>query len=268
MPSKQHNTFFNGLFLFIRTKVFWKNFTAAMVCIIALFFLLSLLLGVYTHHGKSVSVPDLRGLTWNKVGDVLANTSFDYAINDSMYNPGKPPLTVLDQTPEPDQQVKEGRTIYLTVNSRRAPTIKMPELRDNSLKQAALILESYGLMLGQTTYKPDLAKDAVLDQLYHNQSIEAGTEIRKGSVIDLVLGDGLGQTTVVVPDLVGLTLSEAKAALQMSSFGSDSVVVDPSVTKDTLSAFVYKQYPAFGSNNDTIKAGQPVILYVTKNKTN
>ncbi len=267
MPLKQLNEFFSGLYMFIRTKVFWKNFAAAIVCIIVLFWVVSLLLGVYTRHGESLPVPDLRGLAYDKVEDVLANTSFEYAISDSMYNPDKPPLTVLDQTPEPNQQVKKGRIIFLTVNSRKAPTVKMPELRDNSLKQATLILESYGLIFGQMTYKPDLAKDAVLDQLYHNRSIEAGSEIPKGSVIDLVLGDGLGQTTAEVPDLVGLTLGEAKAALQMASLGVDSVVTDATVTGDTLSAYVYKQYPVFGSINDTIKAGHPVILYVTKDKT-
>jgi eukaryotic-like serine/threonine-protein kinase len=266
MPLKQLNKFFSGLFMFIRTKVFWKNFVAAVVCIIALFWIISLLLGVYTHHGKSVPVPDLQGLTYDQVNDVLAKTSFEYAINDSMYNPNKPPLTVLDQTPEPDEQVKEGRIIYLTVNSSKAPTVKMPELRDNSLKQATLILQSYGLALGQTTYQPDLAKDAVLNQLYHNQSIAAGTEIQKGSVIDLVLGDGQGQITLNVPDLVGLTVGEAKAALQMASLSLGTIVADPSVNGDTLAAYVYKQSPEFGSTTDTLKAGQPVEIFVSKDK--
>jgi eukaryotic-like serine/threonine-protein kinase len=266
MPSKQHNEFLSGLLAFIRTKVFLYNLFAAIVGIILLLWLVSLLLGGYTHHGESLSVPDLRGLAYNQVNDVLSKTTFEYAIIDSMYNPDKRPLTVLDQTPEPDQQVKEGRIIYLTVNSRKAPTVKMPELRDNSLKQATLILQSYGLRLGQTIYKPDLAKDAVLDQLYYNHTIAAGWEIPKGSVIDLVLGDGLGQTTVEVPNLVGLTLNEAKGALQMASLAVGAVLPDNTVMGDTLSAYIYKQSPAFGSTTDSLKAGEPVDIYITKDK--
>lgn len=266
MPSKQHNEFFSGLLVFIRTRVFFYNLLAAIAGIVLFFWVVSILLGAYTHHGESLSVPDLRGLTYDQVGDVLSKTTFDYVIYDSTYNANKPPLTILDQTPEPDQMVKRGRTIYLTVNSRREPTVKMPELRDNSLKQATLILESYGLRLGKITYKPDLAKDVVLNQLYYDENIASGREIPKGSVIDLVLGNGLGQTTIEVPNLVGLNLVEAKGALQMASLGLGAVVADKTVNGDTLSAYIYRQTPAFGSTTDTLKAGEPVDVYITKDK--
>jgi len=267
MPLKQPNISFDGLIAFVRSKVFWYNLAAAIAGIILFFWVVSLILDVYTHHNQSLSVPNLKGLAYNDVKNVLAKTDFEYAINDSMYTPDKPPLTVLDQTPEPNQKVKQGRTIYLTVNSRKAPTVKMPELRDNSLKQATLILQSYGLRLGQTIYQPDLAKDAVLDQLYRNKSIAAGVQLQKGTVIDLVLGDGLGQTTVEVPDLMGLTLNEARGALQMASLSLGNVEADNTVGSDTLTAYVYKQTPIFGSITDTLKAGQPVDVFVTKDKT-
>jgi beta-lactam-binding protein with PASTA domain len=73
-------------------------------------------------------------------------------IVDSAYNAKKRPLTVLDQTPTANAKVKEGRTIYLTVNSRIPPMIKMPELKDASLKQAQMILESAGLNVGKLIY--------------------------------------------------------------------------------------------------------------------
>jgi hypothetical protein len=55
--------------------------------------------------------------------------------------------------------------------------------------------------------------------------------------------------------------------LQMASLSLGKVVADSSVTTDTVSAYVYKQSPVFGAITDTLKVGQPVQVYVTKDKT-
>jgi beta-lactam-binding protein with PASTA domain len=94
--------------------------------------------------------------------------------------------------------------IYVTLNSSEPPQVKMPNLIDVSYRQAVSILLSFGLKEGQISYKPDLAKNIVLKQLYNGQPVLPETKVLKGSSIDLVLGDGLGSTEIDVPELATL----------------------------------------------------------------
>jgi len=140
----------------------------------------------------------------------------------------------------------------------------MPDLKDASLKQATMILESYGMKMGQLNYKPDLAENVVLEQLYKGAPIAPGTEIKKGITIDLVVGDGLGQTKVDVPDLVGLSLREARFVLEGSSLNIGAIVDDGTVGADSLDAIVYQQVPeANAETAKTMNIGEGVDVFIT-----
>ncbi len=251
---------------FIKKRKWLLNILLALLLYFLFFWIGSSILENYTKHGETLSVPDLRGMTMEKVEDVLANKGLEFKIVDSSYNAKKRPLTILDQTPAANAKVKEGRTIYLTVNARLAPQIKMPDLKDASLKQAQMILESAGLNVGKLIYKPDLAQNAVLDQLYKGEHIEAGTSVKKGATIDLILGDGLGTTEIEVPNLVGLSLREVKFVLDGSSLNLGSVFADKTVHGDTLSAIIYEQSPEYPSDRK-INMGDVIDVYVTKDKS-
>ena len=181
-------------------------------------------------------------------------------IVDSIFELDKPPGTVVDQDPAPDSKVKEDRTIYLTVNASLPPKIKMPDLIDVSYRQAEAILQTFGLKVGTLIYKPDLAKNAVLGQRYKGAEINPGTEIPQGSLIDLVLGDGLGNTKVQVPNLVGLTKGEALFMLKGWSLNIGTLFYDNGL-KDSTIAKVYKQFPA-ASDSSIINQGEAVDLYL------
>jgi len=230
------------------------------------FWITAKMIASYTQHGQTLSVPDLRGIPLEKATEILKNKGLELKVVDSSYNARKLPLVVLDQTPASNSKVKQDRTIYLTVNSRLAPKIKMPDLKDASLKQAQMILESSGLNVGKLIYKPDLAQNVVLDQLYKGERIEAGTSVLKGATIDLILGDGLGITEIEVPDLFGLTLREVKFVLDGSSLNLGQVIADNSVKGDTLNAWVYQQYPEYPAEHK-VNMGDVVNVYVTKDKS-
>jgi eukaryotic-like serine/threonine-protein kinase len=90
--------------------------------------------------------------------------------------------------------------------------------------------------------KPDIAKDAVLDQLYNNQSVKPGTRLFMGSTVSFVLGDGLGEDEMDVPVVIGMTFAEAKAYLASYGLNVGGLIVDSDV-KDTARSFVTKQFP-------------------------
>ena len=249
-----------GFIDFIRSRFFWINVLIAIVLLLGIVkFTMGSLRG-FTHHGESIIVPDLHDLAISEVEEKLTALKLEYLVNDSSYIAGKKPNVILDQDPPADSKVKEGRTIYLTVNASLPPKVKMPDLIDVSFRQAEAILLTFGLKVGTLIYKPDLAKNAVLGQHYKGSDINPGIEIPKGSVIDLVLGDGLGNSQVPVPNLIGLTKGEALFVLKGSSLNIGSLFYDHGV-RDSTNAKVYKQSPE-SSDSSSISQGEAVDLYL------
>jgi beta-lactam-binding protein with PASTA domain len=210
-------------------------------------------------HGESITVPDLKGMTQDRLPAFLENKHLRFQVVDSLYDDKRAAGAILEQDPAPNSKVKENRTIYLTINSFQPTKVKMPNLIDVSYRQAEAILQSYNLKVGQTIYKPDLARNAVLDQLYKGNHIDPGKDLSKGSTIDLVLGDGIGNAQVTVPSLIGLTKGEALFVLKGSSLNVGTITFDPGV-KNEETAKVYKQEPA--ANSGTIKQGEAIDLYL------
>jgi beta-lactam-binding protein with PASTA domain len=145
-----------------------------------------------------------------------------------------------------------------------APEIDMPNLSSMTFRNAEMVLRRYGLKLGDTIFKPDFARNSVLDQLYKGESIKPGTKIQQGSEITLVLGNGVG-IEFVVPDLVGLTYREARSAISQAGLIIGSVVPDADV-KDTVNAYVYRQNPDrfdYERQINHIRQGQIIDIWVS-----
>ncbi|MBK6642594.1 MAG: PASTA domain-containing protein [Bacteroidetes bacterium] len=253
-------------FDFIKSRIFLVNLLLAGAVMLLAFGFTYKWLNSYTRHGSSVSVPDLRGMQIAKIDDFLKFKNLRYKIADStVFDLEKPPGTVIEQDPQPNEKVKEDRTIYLTITQSIAPDVKIPDLLDNSLRQAEAILKSYGLVLGELIYKPDLAKNAVLEMQVNGRAVHKGDAVSKGTVIDLVLGDGFGNTKVQVPQLYGLTLDEAMFVINASALNIGSMVFDANV-KDSSNAKVYRQFPAVNSGIE-ISQGESVDIFLTQSES-
>ncbi len=177
----------------------------------------------------------------------------------------------MKQSPESEELVKIHRTVYLTVNRALPPLIEMPDLRGFSFRSAAMYLQSLGLKVGDTSYTPDIARNAVKEQLYKGSAIEPGTKIPMSSSIDFVLGNGLGETQLTVPDLIGLTVSQAREYLSGDNIGLGVIIATGAIT-DTANAFIVKQNPAPKTQLPTgetvhnrIRAGQFMDIWISAN---
>ena len=133
----------------------------------------------------------LRGLTVEEVSDVITSRDLRFEIVDSVYSQEMPRGTVIKQNPTASSIVKKNRRIFLTMNAVNPEMISMPRLVGLSIRQARLALQNAGLVLGDIQYRPDYAINNVLQQMHADSVISEGTSIRKGDVIDLVLGMGL-----------------------------------------------------------------------------
>lgn len=248
---------------FIRSKTFPVHLAAALLTVALLLFATYSWLNSYTNHGEMMEVPNLKGVKFVQVDKYISGRDLRVMVNDStVFLLDKPPGVIVEQDPAPGSKVKKGRMIYLTITRTVPPQVKMPNLVDVSKRQAEAILASFGLKTGSITYKPDLAKDAVLAVTYKGRELKPGDELAKGEVVDLVLGDGLGNTTVDVPLLMGLTLDEALFVLQGSSILVGALLFDETV-RDSSLARVYRQNPLAG-DSVTIKQGETIDLYFTQ----
>jgi len=214
-----------------------------------------------------MKIPAVVGLSIGEARKTLESQGFEIQIQDSIYNDTIPPLQVIKQFPEADNLVKVNRTVYLTINRALAPEIDMPNLLSMTFRNAEMVLRRYGLKLGDTLFKPDFARNSVLDQQYKGESIKPGTKIQQGSEITLVLGNGVG-LEFIVPDLFGLSYREARSAISEAGLIVGSVVPDADVA-DTMNAFVYRQNPDrfdYEKQVNHIRQGQIVDLWLSAQK--
>jgi len=256
------------MFKFITHKSFLINLLVIVLIVLVLIFAFFSLLGIITKHDEYQKVPSVVGKSYDEAAQILKAVNLKATIQDSVYEDTARALEVMRQSPDADATVKSNRTIYLTINRAVPPQIEMPDLRGFSLKSAQLYLQNLGLKIGDTTYVPDIAKNAVKDQKFNGNSIAPGTKINMGSHIDLVIGNGVGQAVMNVPDLTGMTVAQARDYLSSSNIELGSIIPDNSVT-DTESAFVIKQNPSPYSElagemvTNKIRPGQIMDIWIS-----
>jgi len=251
------------VFKFITGKPLWANILLGTGILLVLFFIFLQSLSWITRHDKTLAVPEVTGKSYDEAKKLLEGQGFEVEIQDTVYNDTAALLSVVKQFPSADTKVKMNRTIYLTINRNAAPDIEMPKLVGLSLRGAQITLQQQKLKLQDTIFKKDFADDMVLDQLYKGQPIKEGTKIPMGSGIVLVISrTGDAQE---VPDLFGMTLSEAKVLLE--SNGLTLGTIQPSGADPN--GYVYRQDPArltASGNVSKVKQGQFVDLWIQTEK--
>ena len=155
----------------------------AALCAVTLF-----VIDGYTRHGSEIKMPDYIGMDSRELIQENLSEDFIIVVSDYIFDKSTPPGIVLKQNPTPDEMVKKGRKVYLTVASSEPPKVKMPQLQDVSLRQAEIMLKAIGLETGSVIYKPSPYENVVLEQLHGGRPIAVGTEIKMGEKIILVVG--------------------------------------------------------------------------------
>ena len=144
----------------------------------------------YTRHGTATIVPSVRYLSVTEASDILSRKGFRCEVIDSLFNDRVTPGVVVEQTPDAESRVKEGRTIYLTINAYSPKKVTMPTLIDGSARQAQAILRALGFTNILVEYEPSPYKDLVLDVLCNGRQVESGEKIPLTSRITLIVGMG------------------------------------------------------------------------------
>ncbi len=251
----------NKFWAYLKTKQFRNTIILAVGSVLVVILVVFFSLGFYTRHGTGIPVPQLKGMQIERAMSTLKDQGFDYKI-DSVYVLDKPPGSVVEQDPDSGTYVKENRTIYLTVVTREAPLVALPDLEPLTYREAAATLANYGLKIGDTTFKADIANH-VLEVRFAGQPIKAGTKLPKGSKIDLIIGNGAGPSEVDIPDLVNQDLSAAKFIIKNNSLTLGTVTYQGTIT-DSTNLVVVEQSPMKTDSVNKTSLGTRINLTVTQ----
>jgi beta-lactam-binding protein with PASTA domain len=253
---------------FLKSRIFLKHLLLSFAITLGLVFFILLVLRIYTRHGQSFPVPDISGMTEEKFSEVLDDAHLKYKVIDSTYNPEIVPGAVVDQIPDAGHKVKRGRMMYLTINTKAPEQVAIPKLTDISYRHAVAQLESMGLLPGKIIYEPSEYQNLVLKARLGGRDISEGEKVAKGTIIDLVLGSGESGGTSILPDLRGMTLSEAVIVLSNNSLNIGTVFYDATIVShnDSTEAFVYRQHPSPDFSFQTT-TGSEIDVWLSLDKT-
>lgn len=260
---------FKNIKEFLKSKHFVKHVGLVILTYLIIVGGTLLYLDIRTHHGEKIAVPNLIGKHVDNIEDLLEDSGLEHIIIDSIYRPELPAGTIVKQIPEATSRtkvfVKSSRILEISL-SKEVRLVVVPDLINKSKRYAESILKNRGLRF-RLTYKispNDI--DAVISQRYSGRSTTEGLKVPYGSVIDLVVGKASKDEPFEVPDLYGMTVSQA-----------DSLVYDlPSVNliigecngcktkKDTLTARITGQTPEYFEGN-TRPPGSDIVIFLDKN---
>lgn len=228
---------------FITTRRFLKHLAYSILLFIVIAWIILMVLKMYTRHDQVAITPNFVGLSMDQVSSLESNKDFELVIVDSIYDYTREPGSVISQDPLPDTKVKPGRAIYLSLVSYVPEQVSMPALTDLSLRRAKALLQTYGLKLGSIRVVADMAENAVLKVTVNGRTVKPGTSIRKGSVVDLVIGSGTKAGQAAIPFLIGKSREAAQSELKRLGFTISNEFYSEDC--DSTNARVYEQTPVY-----------------------
>ncbi len=193
------------------------NVTLAGLFGVIVVFIAYMALGWFTNHGENINMPNLKGVKTEQALATLEELELRTMIIDSVYNGDLNKNTIAKQDPEAGTNVKEGRIVYLTINSLEEPKASVPQLVDKSFTLGRALLKSRGLMLGQVMYVYDsIGHNLIIEQRFEGSSIETGAKLSKGSAIDLVITTNR-ESLIKKDDSAGLVMQKDSLGIYMDT---------------------------------------------------
>ena len=205
---------------------------------------------------EEIVVPDLLGKDKTEAEKILKDSNMQAILEGPRYSDDVPIDHVIFQKPQAGSIVKEGRRIHLVISGGN-PLTKMPYLLDKTLRDATVTIERLGFELSDVSEVKSETEAGTIVEQYPKE----GTNLQKGSKVKLKVSVGPNIGMVRVPDLLSLTLKEAKETLQRNSLVVGKINYQAS--KTLLPNTVVAQYPA---KNKLVNIGETVDLFITKNQ--
>lgn len=178
------------LFKKIASNVLVLNILGMIGIVIILIIGVKIGLSSYTRHGESTPVPDLNAMTFSEAKMLLEQNGMFIMVGDSGHNKRLPADCILAQNPKAGSEVKQGRVIYVTVNSPSSPSFVIPDIIDNSsVREATAKLTAIGFKLLDHQYVSG-EKDWVYGIICKGRNLINGERVSIDTPLKLQVGGG------------------------------------------------------------------------------
>ncbi|WP_410810998.1 Stk1 family PASTA domain-containing Ser/Thr kinase [Micromonospora sp. 067-2] len=201
--------------------------------------------------GRYTAAPQLVSLSKADAQAQADRAGLTLAYGEPRYDEKAPKDSVLGQSPTSTTKIVKGGKITLTL-SLGPERFGVPDVigKEFELAEADLVNAQLVVAKGTARYDDSLPAGVVVDS-----SPKVGTEVRPGAKITLILSRG--RAPVSVPNLVGRSLTEARATLAQLTLVPVETYKDSDKPKDEILG----QSPADGSG---VEKGTQVKLEVSK----
>ncbi|MGB9809009.1 MAG: Stk1 family PASTA domain-containing Ser/Thr kinase, partial [Caldanaerobacter sp.] len=236
-----------------KRKDLWKKVGVILLVLMFLAFLSYGTFYVLNNFFKvsDVVVPNVVGLSISQASKILSEHNLKMEISEERYS-DKPENTIIEQQPAEGTLVKPGSTVYVIISKGRQVVI-VPNVIGRDYLEAKSILENAGLKVNFIeNYNDQYQKGYVFDQ-----NPRYGVQVEYGTTIDVYVSKGSQPS--VVPNVVNMSLDEAKVALENAGLTLGKVIYNE--TTDVPENTVLQQ----SVPPDTqVKKGSPIDLIVSK----
>lgn len=200
----------------------------------------------------SITVPDVRNLTVKQASEQLLASGFT-PIPYAATKEGVGNDIVYSQDPPPSVLARSGDQITITYNPASTP-VAVPLVRGLTVKEATALLAPLGLKLSikEVVNDPKVPENQIM-----SQEPKVDTQVRSGSVIDVIVSGGLGQTTV--PNVQGQIATAAQQLLQTSPYNFVVTLVNEA-SSTIEQGRVVRTEPAIGAQSP---AGSAITVFVS-----
>lgn len=243
-------------FLSLGTNKFFIFGLLALILLVGAGYMLvdRVIMPSYARHNVAITVPNVNELPIEEAQLQLEALNLQAQVESGRYNPNLPRNIVVDQNPKANMSVKPGRRVYLTINTGSTPEVTVPSIEGISLTEAQNQLFAAGLRAEKSDIRPD-SIPFKYKNIVTRQYPAPGTVLEEGSRVRIWYSTGLGNNYSTVPNVVGMTVREARRTLL--SLKLRSIVLPAGDYPETLTISSQGQ-----TEGTRIRQGNEIRLFV------
>jgi serine/threonine-protein kinase len=163
---------------------------------------------------NQVTMPKLTGVPLERAERLAAGLGLEVKVEDRVYSDKYAGGQIVSQVPANGTQLKVGQHVHVLV-SLGAPTVVVPDLTGSSVRAAQINATQRGLTIGDVVavHWAGIAADQIVAQ----DPPASAAQVRRPAV-NLLISLGDPTPAYICPRLVGITLTQARQAIESSGF--------------------------------------------------
>ncbi|MDD3064634.1 MAG: PASTA domain-containing protein [Endomicrobiaceae bacterium] len=225
---------------------------------VTVYYSINKIMSSFVSEKGEVIVPDLQGKNLTDSLEALSQSKLALLKEGSEFNQDVPAGIVIRQSPQPGMNVKEGKTVRVTV-SQGGEIVYVPNLVGETIRSATISLRSVGLILGEVLKKPSVNYE---ESVVLEQDPVSGSTVGKEETVNIVVSSGKpSDGSFLMVNWVGKSAEEAKKWAVDNGFQVD---VMPAKTNLANPGDVFEQLPKFDSK---LSQDVKIVFYVANERS-